>query len=305
MTSVLKAVIRRIGLEGFRSYRQLLAEIKEIDPSASLVGSVFYVGELQVDAKSEHWMLAVLPVYAKHRDRMIVRKVDGQLEVEFSGLTFRVRSVMEFSILEEIFFGSIYRFKTPAEAVVIDIGANIGASVCYFAKILGLRVYGYELVPEIANRAQAHVVANGLENLATIQAAGIAERAGEIEVNFDTALSGATTMYLDTRESPTRKMVACKLLSVHNEFSRIYEAHPDQPVIVKLDCEGAEYEIMATLIETGLIKRVSGFLMEYHNVSPEKNGQLLESLLTQNGFAVHGRVIPGQEYEMLYAFRIN
>ncbi len=296
---------KRLGLSGWRSYRFLLREIRQYDKDASVAGSVFKVADITVDVADSTWMIDALAMYASaHRKGLVTGQISGnELIVRHSSLEFTVRSSMEFAIVCEILSESIYRIVCPSQPVIIDIGANIGVAACYFAHALGLTVYGYELVPEVATRAQKHIEVNGLSHLVTICPAGLAAKSAEIHVVFDGNLSGATTLFHPTADANLSQIVPCKLLSVDAEVDKVRAEHPDRPLLIKMDCEGAEYEILEQLDASGNLNNVSGILMEYHNISPEKNVAHLEELLSRSGFTVHSRVRRGQEYEMLYAFR--
>ena len=52
-------------------------------------------------------------------------------------------------------------------------------------------------------------------------------------------------------------------------------------VIVKMDCEGGEWNILPELSRSGLLKRISQLLFEWHDKTPEP----LERLLLENGFS--------------------
>ncbi len=51
-------------------------------------------------------------------------------------------------------------------------------------------------------------------------------------------------------------------------------------IFLKLDAEGAEFEILPLLDEKGLLKKVNVLIMEYHRESP----LLLLDILSNNGF---------------------
>ena len=306
MTTFLKDAVRFFGLSGWRSHRILLQEVRQFDPEATLSRNVFKFCDLVVDVSRFPWMVDVLAPYAKSYQKggLAGRFEADRLVVKYESLEFSVKSGMELAIVGEIFSEGIYRVVLDQKPVIVDIGANIGIAATYFASQLGLRVYAYELVPEVAQRAQEHVERNDLTALVTVHPAGLAAKAAEIDVVFDSNITGATSMYLNTGASEKQTTVRCALRSVVEEFESVFAAHADVPVIVKMDCEGAEYELLEQMERSGLLGRVTGFLMEYHNVSGLKNVSYLEALLTRNGYVVHARVVRGKEYEMIYAFRL-
>ena len=83
----------------------------------------------------------------------------------------------------------------------------------------------------------------------------------------------------------------------------IFEDNKNNRIIIKCDCEGAEFEILERLDEENLIVKIDAVLMEYHFKSPER----LVKILADNGFAVH--VIHGSKKEpctgYLYAAKMQ
>jgi len=78
------------------------------------------------------------------------------------------------------------------------------------------------------------------------------------------------------------------------------EENKNKHVIVKCDCEGAEFEIFERLDAENIISRIDVVMMEYHFEKPDK----LVSILTKNGFAVqvkHGS--SKSETGYIYAIR--
>ena len=71
------------------------------------------------------------------------------------------------------------------------------------------------------------------------------------------------------------------------EITPILGENKNKHIIVKCDCEGAEFEIFERLNEEKLIGNIDVILMEYHFNKPDG----LVSVLTKNGFAVRTKVL--------------
>jgi hypothetical protein len=74
----------------------------------------------------------------------------------------------------------------------------------------------------------------------------------------------------------------------------------DRNVFVKLDCEGAEYDIVSCLASSGIMKYIYGFVIEWH----EHGDKELIDILHINGFASYCRTHPQGHVGLIYAFRV-
>lgn len=70
------------------------------------------------------------------------------------------------------------------------------------------------------------------------------------------------------------------------ELASVLDEHKDKHIIVKCDCEGAEFEIFRRLNETGLAGRIDVVMMEYHFEKPDE----LITILGENGFAIQTKI---------------
>ena len=63
------------------------------------------------------------------------------------------------------------------------------------------------------------------------------------------------------------------------------EENKNKHVIVKCDCEGAEFEIFERLDEENIFSRIDVVMMEYHFGKPDR----LINILTENDFAAQAK----------------
>jgi hypothetical protein len=69
-------------------------------------------------------------------------------------------------------------------------------------------------------------------------------------------------------------------------LSQVFEAHAiDKLDLLKLDCEGAEYEILSGA-SPEVFKKIERIIMEYHDIDGHHHDQLV-SLLERQGFRVY------------------
>lgn len=146
----------------------------------------------------------------------------------------------------------------PDGGRIVDIGAQVGIVSCYLAKRYPTAlVEAYEPITANYQRLVRNIEANGV----TVAAHNLAVTADgrDIVLHGDLATnSGGASMYAD---GGTEYRAAS--VSIDDLLSR--------PVaLLKIDCEGAEYEILNRAMETGMLKNVAAIRGEFHNVEANR-----------------------------------
>ena len=198
-----------------------------------------------------------------------------------SGASFWVRSAMDMWSVKETFLDRMYeRFGTRVEDgwTVVDIGAGIGEFTIFAA--LGHsrnRVFGFEPFSESFTLLQRNVAANRVTGIEVINAAVSAESGGvELDISGGEPLSLRSYAASDSQRSHVRSF------SLEDALAH---CRVDQCDLLKLDCEGAEYDILMSA-RPDVLARVRRIVMEYHDgVSGHSHGQLAAFLQT-NGYVV-------------------
>jgi FkbM family methyltransferase len=172
----------------------------------------------------------------------------------------------------------------PADAVVIDIGANSGA----FSYACLRRGAGFVLAFEpgpVAELASKNCAEFG-ERFELIQRA--VWRSDEPVESLSLAPShrerhsGSVSAVLPK----TGHAIAAAAIDLDSVLRRFEQVH-----ILKLDCEGSEYPILMTCSE---LHRVEHILGEYHHVNSEWSIDTLKQHLESVGFEVY-RIIPHEK----------
>ena len=85
---------------------------------------------------------------ARYTEISVAEKDDGII-IGFNDLKFYLKTVEDFHILSEVFYGSDYGLISADECVIFDIGMNIGLTSLFFArKDFVKKIYSYEPVTE-------------------------------------------------------------------------------------------------------------------------------------------------------------
>lgn len=126
-------------------------------------------------------------------------------------------------------------------SVVIDIGAHIGAFSIFVAKkTRNVLIYSYEPCPENFDFLQTNIKLNNLENNIKPFKLGIWGRAGKYRLFIDNNYMQLATMY-PKKNWKNKKMIGIECVTlkdifVNNKINRCS--------FLKIDCEGAEYDIL-------------------------------------------------------------
>ncbi len=176
--------------------------------------------------------------------------------------------------------------RLQADAVVVDVGANIGDFAIQAARMCPEgRVLAVEPVRSAGEMIARQARLNGVANIAWICAA-----LSSAEGDADAARS----------ESPYARGAAALERVRMMTLSRLMEEHGlDQIDLLKLDCEGAEWDILPAAEE--VLPRVRQICMEFHCERGWTGGTLAEWLETR-GFEV--RHTTGTWNGLLWARRV-
>ncbi len=197
---------------------------------------------------------------------------DDILIVKIGECNFAIETLEELYIINEIFVEDVYEFKISS-AIVLDIGGNVGISAVYFASLVNVRkVIVYEPVPQSVSRFNVNLSLNPKwSDKILMNNFGLGGYDQMVEVYYDPLQSGKTSMFFKSRWlSVHAKKIKISIRDCVPEFSRVADVYSGYNIIAKVDCEGAEYEIVQRLVEGGMSNIVSLYIIEYHNDGHEE-----------------------------------
>jgi FkbM family methyltransferase len=158
------------------------------------------------------------------------------------------------------------------EKMVIDIGSNIGDSSIFFSLRGAKQVIGFEPFPKNYNLSIQNVNENNLSQKILINLAGCSSKNTTITIDPDFNSTAGTQL---THFSKGVKVPIFTLDEIIKKFQ------VPKNSILKIDCEGCEYDIVYES-STETLKHFSYIKIEYHN--GYKN---LEKKLRNSGFEVN------------------
>ncbi len=164
---------------------------------------------------------------------------------------------------------------------IIDIGANIGTFMLYAAaKAPSAHIYTFEPEPSNYVLVQENIQANRLEQRVHAFNAGVAATTGSLTL-YVTGDTGGHSVF-DYSHAGTPTTVPC--FSLERVFTDNSLPFCD---FLKIDCEGAEYDILYAL-SPDYYQKISFIALEYHHFSknPLHTPAALQQHLEKQGFTV-------------------
>jgi FkbM family methyltransferase len=156
--------------------------------------------------------------------------------------------------LFNIFYEKDYDFLPVKDRVVIDIGANIADSSIYFAMSGAKKVIALEPFPKNFEVAQKNITLNGFTDKIELLNAGCCGGQSK-DMVLDASANGVCCQSMQS--SLGSKIHFYTLRELINKYNI------DPPAVLKIDCEGCEYDIILSNDRT-MWDKFSHIQVEYH-----------------------------------------
>jgi FkbM family methyltransferase len=156
---------------------------------------------------------------------------------------------------------------------VVDIGAHIGTFSCRVAQLHPqANVFSFEPSPTTAEFCQLNAKQNGFADRVTVFERAVTDRTGMTLFMEDSA-SGSSQNYLLDGEGDSATPKGTEVTSI--SFDDIVEKATAPVELVKIDCEGSEYDFVPASAPDSWAN-VQRIVMEYHPITgkswPELRG---------------------------------
>lgn len=228
----------------------------------------------------KNWVGIVLPeTHFPYQREMIARLRNG--------LSFHLKnSSSDLPILFHIFWDEEYRGlkELPKEipSNILDIGGHVGMFASYAAhKLPHARIYSYE--PETTNvdLFKENIRANGFQDRVILSAYATCKSVGKRKFFVNPENTSMQNLYFakESRGMKDSITVSCTTLS------DIFSTHNiDRFDFAKIDCEGAEYEILLTLPDA-FFEKLPRMVIEWHTHASHTPEELV-GFLEKKGYSV-------------------
>ncbi len=243
--------------------------------------------------------------YAKNLkigNNAIFEMQEGKLYLYIDGVTLLINSAEELFIAYEIFVKKCYEFNLNSNAIVVDIGMNVGIASLYFASRPDIeKIFSFEPFKPTYKLALSNLEVNpGLRQKIRSFNYGLSGKSETLSVEYSEEYKGQVGIKgteLIKSDVADKKMEVLNLERSSDVLGKIISQRKDRSVIIKMDCEGAEFRIIPNLKEAGLLEKINLIMMEWHG----DPNSIIESLKLE-GFSLI-RINHSRNIGMIYAFK--
>ena len=229
----------------------------------------------------------LLPNFRLLHENGAIIKVVGDGLIVTLGVSFHARQVDDIILVGELFLSHVYNFVADGEWCAIDIGMNIGlTSLLLAAKPFVREVHAFEPFADTFERARENVSLNPkIAHKISMYNVGLEDKDDDRTVLIEADHpSGAFTTKGWRSGEPHR----ISLMNAATTLRPIIAAAKTRgrDIVVKVDCEGAEFPIFAALDASGLLEDISAFMVEWHPIDWRQTQHDLMAPLLRHGYVV-------------------
>lgn len=193
---------------------------------------------------------------------------------------------------KEIFMDECYmnghHLHIPDNSTIIDIGANAGFFTLFAtSRYTNSSVLAYEPIPSNFTQCQRNRELNADCDIKCFQKA-VAGCSGTVEIMFDPDDSFTTNATIFQKPHKHNKVIRVPSIGL----SDIFREHSiNRCNLLKMDCEGAEYDIIYNC-PLDCLSRINQIAMEVHGgIEPGQNIDSLAAYLNEQGFTTRRRPV--------------
>ncbi|WP_310377774.1 FkbM family methyltransferase [Flavobacterium sp.] len=249
--------------------------------------------------RSRHDLLTL----KKHFPELTLERYKEGVLARFNNLKLYIESPEEFFIIKEVFIEKDYNLLSKEKFVVFDIGMNIGISSLFFGLQKNVeKIYSFEPVLPTYNQAICNLELNK-EVSTKIEAFnfGLGGATRTEKVLYNSQAKGNCGIRLELSliiQKHNTQEIEILIQSIDTILPGLIAKHSGLKKVLKIDCEGAEYEILQKLSDSNLLIDIDILLIEWH----DKGAVILENILIKNNFSVVSRFLTSIT-GMIYAFK--
>jgi len=308
----IQKIVDKIKLRFYkpRSWKYLVSSLRlEYVQDIQEHGNKLLLKRLDIEIEKDNFKYLLeayrYALFLKNEVDAIFKIEDNLLYISIDTLTFEIQTSEEFFILNEIFVEGVYNFisnKPDEDYVLIDIGMNVAYASCYFAKVKNIaNIISFEPFTPTFEQAQRNIALNNLESIIKINNYGLGGKSEKLSVEYTPEFKGQVgTQGVDNIRSQieNKELEEIEIKSGYQPLYDISQKFLSKRFILKIDCEGAEYDLIETIPDT-ILRDCDIIMMEWH----EKGSKKIEDWLIKNRFSLMSFNPHSKRVGMIYAIK--
>lgn len=222
----------------------------------------------------KNWIIFPLLYYNLIQKNFIIFKTRTNKTIKIRNHTTDLMALTNVWLIEEY---NIPNFKIKSNDIIIDVGAHIGLFTLYASQFCSKgSIYSFEPDKENYELLLENVKLNNLQDVRSFNLA-VSNSNESVKLYLNDDESGHSIF------SQSSQSTMVNSISLKKVFDDNHLKHCD---FLKLDCEGAEYEIIKT-IPLDYLKKINKIIIEYHSadINPDLFSDL-QKKLTNNNFKI-------------------
>lgn len=199
------------------------------------------------------------------------------------GPAFFVRGAMDVWSIKETFLDRFYErcgFVIQPGWTVIDVGAGLGDFTVYAAQVANTKLLAFEPFPESFKLLIKNVALNRAQNIIVYPDA-VSSTQGTLLLD----MAGGEPLQFQSSNAPVTKPESQIEVNARSLAEALLETGQGTCALLKLDCEGAEYNILMES-PAEVLAKINRIVMEYHDGATAYSHQDLVLYLEASGYKV-------------------
>lgn len=202
----------------------------------------------------------------KEKNNAIFEYENDEFIVIIENCRFLINTWEELLILYEVYVKGIYNFNYNKNFILVDIGMNVGITSLFFAnKIECVKIYSFEPFLKTFDLAKSNFENNEISNKIIPYNFGLGFPERNLIIDYNEEYKGSIGINgLSTFDSKGLKFSKqnLEIKDVAKNIIEIINSHT-LDIILKIDCEGAEYEIIERLSNENILEKISFLMIEW------------------------------------------
>jgi len=208
---------------------------------------------------------------------------DEKIHVKFCSYEFRLDFYPKGIVaLWETFFRKIYDIPISPDGIIIDVGAFIGDTCVFFVKEKkAKKVIALEPSSYLFRILKENIRLNEIVDNCILLNAALGANRGIRDFYYNLSHPGSSSLFT----APSRKYIK-EYVNVITLDQLILDLDIDIVDLLKMDCEGCEYEIFFYFLRNKkILEKIRWIVMEVHKLSSKK-ANLLKKMINKLGLRI-------------------